>query len=210
VRALAAVVVVGALVAACDVHGVSSPGTLASITVTPNATLAATATQQMVAVGHDADGRVIPITPTWSVVASGGTINSSGLFTAGSATGVFANTVMASVGAISGHASITVTPGVIATIVVVPNPVTLAVTAKQQFIAVAKDAGGNIVNFTPTWTVVAGGGTIDSIGNFTAGATPGVFVNTVQASNNAIKAFATVTVTVGPLASLTVLRIPIR
>ena len=204
VRMLVAVAIAGAFVSACDVHGVSSPGSLASIVVTPNATVAATATQQMVATGYDADGRVVAITPTWSVVASGGTINSSGLFTAGSVPGLFANTVMAAVGTISGRASITVTPGVIATIVIVPNPVTLAVTAKQQFIAVAKDAAGNIVNFTPTWTIVAGGGTIDSVGNFTAGPTPGTFTNTVQASNNAIKAFATVNVTIGPLASITV------
>src|SRR5579864_240644 len=86
VRMLAAVAIAGAFVSACDVHGVSSPGSLASITVTPNATLAATATQQMVAVGYDADGRVVPITPTWSVVAGGGTISASGVFTAGAAT----------------------------------------------------------------------------------------------------------------------------
>ena len=198
-----AVALTGAVISACDVHGLSEPGTLASIVVTPNATLAATATQQMTAVGLDADGRTIAITPTWSIAHGGGTVSSTGLFTAGAATGTFANTVVASVGSIQGSATMTVTPGVIATITVVPNPVTLAVTAKQQFVAVAKDAGGNIVNFTPTWTLVAGGGTIDSLGNFTAGTVAGTYTNTVQASNNAIKAFATVIVTVGPLANLT-------
>jgi hypothetical protein len=202
--ALAAVALAAAFVSACDVHGVSEVGTLSSIVVTPNATIASNATQQMTAVGLDGDGRVVTITPVWSVAASGGTINSSGMFTAGTVTGLFTNTVVATVGGISGRASITVTPGAIASITVVPNPVTLAVAAKQQFIAVAKDGAGNIVNFTPTWSVVAGGGSIDSIGNFTAAGTPGTYANTVQASNNAIKGFATVIVTIGPLATIAI------
>src|SRR5579862_2679350 len=115
-RALVAVALAGIISTACDVHGVSDPGTLASITVTPNATIAAISTQQMLAVGHDADGRVITISPTWSVAASGGTINSSGMFSAGSVTGLFANTVVATVGSVSGRASITVTAGALASI----------------------------------------------------------------------------------------------
>jgi hypothetical protein len=198
-----AVIVVAAL-AACDVHGVNEPGTLASITVTPNATLAATATQQMVAVGHDADGRVVEISPSWSVVASGGTVSAAGIFTAGATTGVFANTVRATVGGIFGTATMTVTPGPLASITLVPSPVTLAVTATQQFVAVGRDAGGNIVQFTPTWTVVAGGGTIAQTGIFTAGNTAGTFTNTVQVSALGITAVATVNVTTGPLATITV------
>lgn len=108
-RVLVAVALAGAAIAACDVHGIASPGTLSAITVTPNATIAAGASQQMVAVGRDGDGRVISITPVWSVVASGGTINAAGMFVAGPTAGVFTNTVAATVGSISGHASITVT-----------------------------------------------------------------------------------------------------
>ncbi|MHB1095513.1 MAG: ice-binding family protein [Gemmatimonadaceae bacterium] len=203
-RVFLAAVLVVAFAAACDVHGISEPGTLKSITVTPNATLIVGGTQQMVAVGYDAEGRAIAITPTWSVAAGGGTVASAGMFTAGSTTGVFTNTVVASVGAISGQASITVTAGPLASITVVPTPVTLAVTATQQFTAVGKDAGGNIVAFNATWSIVAGGGAINASGLFTAGGTPGSYVNTVQASNNDIKGFATVIVTPGPLASLTI------
>jgi hypothetical protein len=200
----AVVVLVGVLLSACDVHGISTPGALASITVTPNATLAATSAQQMVAIGHDADGRAVEINPNWSVVASGGTVSSAGIFTAGSVVGYFANTVVASVGSISGSASMTVTPGALATITVVPNPVTLAVTATQQFVAIGKDAGGNIVQFTPTWSVVNGGGAILQTGVFTAGGTVGTYTNTVQASNGGLIGLATVNVTVGPLASISV------
>lgn len=203
-RAIAALAIAALATAACDVHGVSEPGTLASIVVTPNATLTATSTQQMTAIGYDADGRTVTISPTWSIAASGGSVNAAGLFTAGSVTGLFSNTVVASVGTISGRASITVTAGALATITVVPNPVTLAVTASQQFIAIGKDIAGNIVSLAPSWTVVAGGGTISQTGVFTAGAAVGTYVNTVQVSDGGIKAFATVNVTVGPLATITV------
>jgi hypothetical protein len=203
-RALVAVAVAGVFASACDVHGISAPGTVASITVTPNATLSPTGTQQMVAVGLDADGRVVGISPTWSVAAGGGTISSTGLFTSGNVPGVYANTVVATVGTVSGRATITVIAGPLATITVTPNPATLSVLATQQFVAVGKDAGGNTVTFTPTWTVVAGGGTIDQNGNFTAGAATGTFTNTVQASNSGLKGFATVTVNAGALATITV------
>jgi hypothetical protein len=110
-RLFAAAALAGAILSSCDVHGTNgtlAPGTLSTIVVAPNATVLTSSSQQMIAVGHDANGDVVTITPTWSVVAAGGTINSAGIFTAGSTTGLFANTVMASVGTISGHASITV------------------------------------------------------------------------------------------------------
>ncbi len=114
-RLFIAIALAGAVVAACDVHGANgttSPGTVSTIVVTPNATVVTSSQQQMVAVGRDVNGDVVTITPTWSVVAAGGTINAAGIFTAGSTTGLFTNTVVATVGAVSGHASITVqTPG---------------------------------------------------------------------------------------------------
>ena len=192
-RILAVAALAGAFMSACDVHGVSDPGTLASITVTPNVTMGASSIQQMVAVGHDADGRVVPISPTWSVAQSGGTINTVGMFTAGTATGMFANTVVATVGGISGSASINITAGPIASISLVPNLVVVPVGTRQTFLAIGLDAGGNVVPFTPTWSILAGGGTIDSVGNFTAGGTTGTYFNTVQASNNGIRGLATVT-----------------
>jgi hypothetical protein len=97
------------LFAACDVHTPSAPGSLFSITVTPDVTLAINAPQQFIAVGTDAEGRVIDIVPVWSVVANGGTIDNVGMFTAGSVTGTFANTVKATDRGVSGFASVVVT-----------------------------------------------------------------------------------------------------
>src|ERR1700688_522658 len=114
-----AVAVGGALFAACNSS--TSPGTVASITVTPSpGTLTINATQQFTAVGKDANGNVLSITPTWSVVASGGTISSTGLFTAGATAGTFANTVKATSGSVSGTATVIVSSGALATIAVTP------------------------------------------------------------------------------------------
>jgi len=195
--------VVGLSAAACNSDNTSAPGALTTITVTPNATIAANATVQMVAVGTDASGRVVSISPTWSVANNGGTVSSTGMFTAGSVAGVFNNAVSATVGLISGSATMTVTAGVVSTITVTPSPVTVVAGATQQFVAIAKDASGNAVAFTPAWSIVAGGGTISSTGLFTALATPGTFTNTVQVSGGGVTSLTTVTVVAGALATIT-------
>jgi len=203
---LAVIVPFGALlVAACEHTSPTSPGPLATIDVTPNPqALAMSAIQPFVATGRDADGVLVSITPTWSVVAGGGAITSgSGLFTAGTATGVFANTVQATSGAISGFATVTVTaPGTLVAISVTPNPGGAAVGATIQFTATGQDATGAVVPISPApmWSVVAGGGTINSgTGLFTAGATPGTFGNTVRATSGGISGSATAIVTAAPL-----------
>ena len=75
--------IAGAFLAGCDVHTPTAPGTLASIVVTPDVTLSINATQQFVAVGRDAEGRVVVISPTWSVAQGGGAISSRGSPVAG-------------------------------------------------------------------------------------------------------------------------------
>ena len=198
----------GALSATATV--VVTTGSLASITVTPNpVSLVANGTQQFTAVGRDINGNLVPILPTWSVVAGGGAVNGSGLFTAGVVPGIFTNTVQAASGAVTGTATVTVTAGPLTSITVTPNPVTLVVNGTQQFTAVGRDANGNTVAITPTWSVVAGGGAMNGTGLFTAGAVPGTFTNTVQATSGAVSGTASVTVTAGSLASITVTPNPV-
>ena len=87
-----------------------------------------------------------------------------------------------SVGDVAGVATVTVTSGPLATITVAPSPDTLAVGASRAFAAVGRDASGNAVPITPTWSVVNGGGSIDAgTGVFTAGTATGTFANTVRA-----------------------------
>jgi len=188
------------LVAACEHNLGPIPGPLATITVTPNPTLPIGALQPFVATGRDAHGNLVAITPTWSIVAGGGAINSSsGLFTAGNAAGTFTLTVRATSGSISGFATVIVTsPGTLASINVTPNPGGTQVGGTIQYSAAGQDANGTAVPISPaaTWSVVSGGGTINSSsGLFTAGATPGTFNNTVRATSGGISGFATAIVT---------------
>jgi hypothetical protein len=192
------------LFAACDVHSPTAPGTLVTLTVTPNVTLPINGTQQFTAVGLDALGDTVSITPTWSVVAGGGTINATGFFTAGTTPGVFNATVEATVGALSATANVTVVAGALATITVTPNPQTMGAGTTQQFTAVGRDIANNVVPITPVWSVTASGGTINSTGLFTAGAVLGSFANTVRATDGVIFGTATVTVQAGALATITV------
>ncbi len=190
----------------CDVHGISDAGTLSAIVVSPNPqSLQVNATQQFTAVGTDFADAKVAISPVWSVVSGGGTISAAGLFTAGTVPGTYASTVMATSGSKTATATIVVTVGPLATIVVTPNPDSVLQGGTQQFVAVGKDAAGNAVQFTPTWSVVANGGSISGTGLFTAGASAGTFTNTIQASNSSIKGNATVVVTVAPVvATITV------
>jgi hypothetical protein len=208
-RLAVAATLAGAFGMACDVHTPTAPGTLASIVVTPNVTLAINATQQFIAVGKDAAGVVVAISPVWSIEQGGGAINTTGLFTAGTTPGAFTSTVKASSGGISGTASVTVIIGTLATITVSPTPVTLPISGTQQYTAVGKDAGGNVVAISPVWSVVAGGGAISSAALFTAGTVPGNYPNTVQATSGAITGNATVIVTSGSLATIAVTPNPV-
>ena len=198
---VAAVAFVGLYAVACDVHGVSGPGSLLTIAVTPNPqSLVAGTTQQFSAAGSDASGATVGITPVWSIVAGGGTISSSGMFTAGVATGTFTSTVKATSGTVSSTATVTVTaapvpPAPLATITVTPNPAQLPPNATQQFVATGRDASGNLVAITPVWSVVNSGGSINAgSGVFTAGAVTGSFNNTVQATSGSISGNASVVV----------------
>ena len=200
-----AVALAGMVTASCDVHGISGPGTLSTLVVTPNPqTLAVNGTQQFTATGRDFSGAVVAVTPTWSVAAGGGTISAAGLFTAGTVPGTYTNTVTATSGGLSSTATVIVIAGPLATITVTPNPATLPISATQQFTAVGRDGSGNVVAITPSWSVVAGGGSIGTTGLFTAGTTSGTFANTVRASVGTLAGVATVTVTPGPLATITV------
>jgi hypothetical protein len=202
-RIVAALALAAVITSACsDSNRVTGPAALASIAVTQNATVAASSTLQMQAVGYDANGGVVSISPTWSIAASGGTISSTGLFSAGTVAGLFANTVVASVGSISGRASVTVTAGPLASITLDPTQLTLAVNTTRQFVAAGKDAGGNVVQFTPVWSVVNGGGTITSTGLFTSGAVSGTFSNTIRATSGNVFGSATMQVVAEPPSSV--------
>jgi hypothetical protein len=182
-------------------------GTPASIAVAPASdTVSISGTRQFTAIGRDAAGNPVAITPTWSVASGEGTITPAGMFTAAASPGTA--TIRATSGSVSGSATIVVKaatpppPGPVATIAVTPNPASVAVTGTQQFAAAGKDAQGNMVAITPTWSVTSGSGTITTSGLFTAGSAPGTA--TVKATSGSVSGTATVTVTGGAVATIVI------
>jgi len=179
----------------------SAPQVLTTITVTPaSASVPTGGTVQFNATGYDEFGNPMSPQPSfnWSV-SGGGTISSSGLFTAGStAGGPF--TVTATSGLIiNGTASVTVTASpVLTTITVAPSSASVPTNGTVQFNATGYDQFGNPMSPQPpfTWSV-SGGGTISSSGLFTAGSTAGGPF-TVTASSGSVNGTASVTVTSVP------------
>src|SRR5688500_9462351 len=125
---LVAAFALAAVSAGCDVHGVSEPGTVRTLTISPDPqSVVVNGTQQFSAVAVDASGATVAVTPTWSVVAGGGTISSSGVFTAGTSPQTYTGTVRATIGGLSSTATVIVTAGPLATITVSPSPDSLEV-----------------------------------------------------------------------------------
>jgi adhesin/invasin len=86
------------------------PGPLAQLIISPSAiSLATGVTQTFGSSGADAYGNpVSTMTVTWAANPSAGSIDNSGLFTAGAVAGVFPGAVVAMDGAITGTANVTV------------------------------------------------------------------------------------------------------
>ena len=141
-------------------ESITVSGTGTSVTISPStATLGVNATQQFTA--------NVPV--TWSATGDG-TIDSSGLFTAGSTAGSATVTGTATDGSgATGTANVTVTNGTVVT--VTPSTATTQVGGTQQFSA----------NTSVTWT--ASCGTIDTSGLFTAPSTTGTCTITATATD---------------------------
>lgn len=209
---LVALALLGVLVFQVAPALADAAGPLDHVVIAPaSATLLPGGVQQFTAQGYDSANIAISgLQYFWLVVAGGGTINTTGLFTAGSTPGTFANTV--EVVTVKGdavktaYASITVnaTAGPLDHVAITPASATVVVGGTKQFTAQGYD-GANIAitGLTYTWSIVASGGNIDpTTGLFTAGTTAGVYANTVHVSTtqNAVErtALASVTVTMKP------------
>jgi uncharacterized repeat protein (TIGR01451 family) len=174
-------------------------GPLSSIVVSPpSANVVAATTRLFTANGFDQYGNAVTITPTWTT--DGGSINSSGVFTA-QTTAAAGRLVTATQDAISGNASVNIIAGALSSIVVSPASATVAAGTTQTFSAQGFDQYGNVVSFTPTWTT--NGGSIGSSGVFTAQTTAAA-ERVVTATANSISGTASVTIVAGPLSSIVV------
>jgi hypothetical protein len=177
---------------------------LTTIVVTPaSQSLLATETQQFTATGYDKDGGVMAVTPVWSVIAGGGSISASGLFTAGPTAGTYTNTIRAMSGSVVGLASIVVNAAP------PPTPVLTAIrlTPVSTVLVAGRHAGVQRDGLRPVRLpdvddadVVGGRRGRDDLGGglFTAGIVDGTYTNTVKAASGAVSGFGTVTVSTPP------------
>ncbi len=172
-----------------DLGAYSFTPTLAQIVITPATTsLNAGATQQYTAEAYDSNGgQITGLTFTWKVVNGGGSINATGLFTAGTTPGTYNNTIEASSGSIQGYASVTVNGPTIALVAVTPATITMQPNGQQLFVAAAYDSNNQrISGISFNWSLLNAGGTLTPSGGlrtqatFVAGSIEGNF--TIQAT----------------------------
>jgi uncharacterized repeat protein (TIGR01451 family) len=172
---------------------------LATVTVTPNpAAITAGLTTTFTALGSDAYGNAVVITPTWDT--NGGAIDAGGVFTAQTSL-ASGRLVTATADSISGTATVNITAGPLNSITITPTAISLVAGSSYTFTASGHDQYGNLVSIIPTWET--NGGAINSAGVFTAQAAAATG-RVVTVTQGAISATATVDISAGALVSITV------
>ncbi len=171
--------------------------TLVSITVTPvNPSISVGSPQQFAATGNYSDGshQDLTSTATWTSTSPGvATINGAGLATAVS---VGSTTIQATLGAINGSTTLTVTPApTLVSIALTPTSPTIAAGTQQQFTATGAYSDGSHQDLTSSasWSSTAPAvATINSAGLAT-GVSPGS--TTIQATSGSVNGTTVLTVT---------------
>jgi hypothetical protein len=147
-------------------NGTVTPPAVAVSIAPPSVTVQTGGTQQFTATVTGASNNAV----TWT--ATGGTVSSTGLYTAGTTAGAFTVTAT-SVQDNTKSATATITVGAVqsgVSISVAPTSATVASGTTKQFSATVTGTSNTAV----TWT--ATGGTVSSTGLYTAGSTAGSFI----------------------------------
>jgi parallel beta-helix repeat protein len=172
------------------------PGPLNHIDLTPASLSAPAGSQtQFSAIGRDIlNNAIAGLTFTWTSTI--GTISSTGLFTAPAVAGT-TGSVSASVGAITGSASVTVVAGQLSYILVTPATANVVANANQVFTAAGYDALNNLITgLSFTWSTNVG--MMMSGNTFMAQTTAGV-TGYVRATSGLVSGDAIVTIVPGAL-----------
>ena len=167
--------------------------TTTAVSISPTSvSLAAGATQQFTASVTGTTNTAV----TWS--ATGGTVTSSGLYTAPGTAGTYQVTATSQANtSVSATAAVTVTIPSVVAVSISPTTASLVGGGTQQFTASVTGASNTAV----TWT--ATGGTVSSGGLYTAGSTTGTFNITATSQADSTKS-ASAVVTIGSPTTTTV------
>jgi hypothetical protein len=148
----------------------AGPATLTEVVLVPAAvTLASGSEQQFAAYGRMSNGDSVATAVTYS--ATGGTLTAGGRYTAGPATGSFAVIATDLGGTLADTAIVTISPPVLAQVVLVPASVAFTGGATWQFTAYGRLTNGDSV--APDVVYAATGGSVTATGLYTAGPVPG-------------------------------------
>jgi hypothetical protein len=175
-----------------------TPAALDKVEVYPSTlTLSAGEEFAFTATGYDAFGNAIAITPVWELTADVGTMTPAGELKA-QRTG--AALVRATVGQLSGQASVIIKPGKLTALSIDPaGPVTLAAGESIALAISGQDAFGSVIALTPEWSQSAPLGTLSPDGTFRA---EKVGTTEVVAQSQDLRASVQVFITPGKLAKI--------
>ena len=179
--------------------GSAPPATLVSISLTPAQTsIARGATQQFTVSGSYSDGSTRAVNVTY--IASGGTITTSGLYTAGTTAGTFSVIATESTTGKADTSAITITAPTLTGVTMTPPSATMQTGATQQFTTVGNYSDGSTAAIAVTYA--ATGGSVTSSGLYTAGATAGNYqIVATEAGGRADTSAITITAAPPPPAS---------
>ena len=174
-----------------------SSQTVVKIAISPDpATVQTTGSTRFVATGVLSDGSKVSTRVTWS--ATGGKIDSTGFYVAGSVTGKYRVLAKSLYTELVDTSAVTVTTEVssVTAVTISPSSVTLASGASQHFTASARLSDGTSQSTNITYQ--ATGGTIDPSGLYTAGSTGGAYRVVAASSGKADTSLVTITASSSP------------
>ena len=181
----------------------NAPPALAHIVLEPpQASLAAGATQQFTAYGRLSNGDSVAVSVTYT--ATGGSVTSGGLYTAGQTTGTYQVVATESGGTLADTSTVSVVTGspTVTSVVLSPASATLTAGATQQFNAYARLSSGDSGAVSVTY--IASGGTITGTGLYTAGQTAGSYSVIAVQTGGTLADTSAVLITSSPVASVQV------
>jgi parallel beta-helix repeat protein len=171
-----------------------APPTLVAVVLTPpSVTLLTGATQQFAASGQMSDGSTAAVNVAYS--ATGGTITSVGLYTAGSVAGSYRIIATQTGGTLADTSAVTITPlpPTLVAVVLTPSSITLQSGATLQFSASGQMSDGSTAAVNVTYN--ATGGTITSGGYYTAGSVAGSYSVIITLTGGTLADTSVVTIT---------------
>jgi hypothetical protein len=148
--------------------------------------------KQFSAYGHNSLGDSVAVQASFN--ATGGTITSGGLYTAGSTTGTYR--VVASASGLADTAAVTLTAPTLVDVVLKPASYSMSTGTSKQFTAYGHNSLGDSVAVQASFS--ATGGTITTGGLYTAGTTGGTYRVIASASGHADTAAVTLSAPTSP------------